>query len=195
MLNFTENAAERVRDFLAKQESQGVSALRIAGTRKDHKLWLVKPGDRQEGDKVIDGGGFEVFVDPMTVRHLDGATVDFVAGVMQSGLRVAFPSPVWDDPVAQRVQDVLDQQINPGIAGHGGSASLVRLEGDVAIVQLHGGCQGCGAADLTLKQGIERMIRDAVPEIAAVRDATDHAAGENPYYATDARGAAESPLT
>lgn len=194
MLNFTENAATRVRAFLARQEAQGVSALRVAGTRKEHKLWLVKPGDRQDGDRVMDGGGFDVFVDPMTVRHLDGATVDFVEGVMQSGFRVFFPSPVWDDPVAQKVQDVLDQQVNPGIAGHGGSASLVRVEGDAAIVQLHGGCQGCGAADLTLKQGIERMIRDAVPEIAAVRDATDHAAGENPYYAPSASGEAETPL-
>lgn len=192
MLHFTENAAARVRAFLAKQEGQGVSALRVAGTRKEHKLWLVKPGDRQDTDRVMDGGGFEVYLDPMTVRHLEGATVDFVDGVMQSGFRVFFPSPVWDDPVAQKVQDVLDHQINPGIAGHGGSASLVRVDAGVAVVQLHGGCQGCGAADLTLKQGIERMIREAVPEIAAVRDATDHAAGENPYYARDA--AAESPL-
>jgi Fe/S biogenesis protein NfuA len=96
--------------------------------------------------------------------------------------------------VAQKVQEVLDHQVNPGIAGHGGSASLVRVEGDAAIIQLHGGCQWCGAADLTLKQGIERMIRDAVPEIAAVRDATDHAAGENPYYAPNASVEAETPL-
>src|SRR6056297_3496988 len=101
MLNFTDNASNRVRAFLDKQQAQGVSALRVAGTRKEHKLWLVKPTDRQEGDHVLDGGGFDVYVDPMTVRHLDGATVDFVDGVMQSGFRVFFPSPVWDDPLAQ----------------------------------------------------------------------------------------------
>jgi Fe/S biogenesis protein NfuA len=186
MLNFTEAAASRVRDFLAKQAAQGVSALRVAGTRKEHRLWLVKESDQQEGDRVLFLEGFEVYVDPMTVRHLEGATVDFVDGVMQSGFRVFFPSPTWDDPVAQRVQDVLDHEVNPGVAGHGGSVSLVKIAGDVAVIQLHGGCQGCGAADVTLKQGIERMIKAGVPEIRAVQDATDHAAGENPYYAPDA---------
>jgi Fe/S biogenesis protein NfuA len=195
MLNFTDNASNRVRAFLDKQQAQGVSALRVAGTRKEHKLWLVKPTDRQEGDHVLDGGGFDVYVDPMTVRHLDGATVDFVDGVMQSGFRVFFPSPVWDDPLAQQVQTVLDEQVNPGVAGHGGSVTLVEVDGDVAVIQLHGGCQGCGAADLTLKQGIEKMIKAAVPQIRAVQDATDHAAGVNPYYASDAApGEAETPL-
>jgi len=186
MLTFTDAAVSRVRDFLAKQAAQGVAALRVAGTRKEHRLWLVKPSHQQEGDRVLFIDGFEVFVDPMTVRHLDGATVDFVDGVMQSGFRVFFPSPTWDDPVAQKVQDVLDHEVNPGVAGHGGSVSLVKVAGDVAVIQLHGGCQGCGAADVTLKQGIERMIKAGVPEIRAVQDATDHAAGENPYYAPDA---------
>jgi len=186
MLTFTDAAVSRVRDFLAKQAAQGVTALRVAGTRKEHRLWLVKESDQQEGDRVLFEDGFEVYVDPMTVRHLEGATVDFVEGVMQSGFRVFFPSPTWDDPLAQKVQDVLDLEVNPGVAGHGGSVSLVQVAGDVAVIQLHGGCQGCGAADVTLKQGIERMITAAVPEIRAVQDATDHAAGKNPYYRPDA---------
>ena len=195
MLNFTDAAAARVRDFLAKQAAQGVTALRVAGTRKEHRLWLVKPTDQQEGDRVLVLDGFEVYVDPMTLRHLDGATVDFVDGVMQSGFRVFFESPTWDDPVAQKVQEVLDAEVNPGVAGHGGSVSLTKVEGDVAVIQLHGGCQGCGAADVTLKQGIERMFLAAVPEIRAVQDATDHAAGVRPYYARDAvQGEVESPL-
>jgi Fe/S biogenesis protein NfuA len=195
MLTFTDAATTRIRDFLAKQGAQGVTALRVAGTRKEHRLWLVKPTDQQEGDRVLLLDGFEVYVDPMTVRHLDGATVDFVDGVMQSGFRVFFPSPVWDDPLAQRIQDVLDGEVNPGVAGHGGSVSLVKVAGDVAVIQLHGGCQGCGAADITLKQGIERMIKGAVPEIVAVQDATDHEAGVNPYYAKGAGpGQVESPI-
>lgn len=193
MLNFTDSAAARVRDFLQKQSGQGVSALRVAGTRKEHKLWLVKESDQQEGDRILQLEGFDVYVDPMTVKHLDGATVDFVDGVMQSGFRVFFPSPTWDDPLAQRVQDVLDVEVNPGVAGHGGSVSLVKVDGDVAVIQLHGGCQGCGAADITLKQGIERMIKGAVPEIKAVQDATDHAAGKNPYY-LPSDTIAESPI-
>lgn len=192
MLTFTEAASERVRDFLAKQAPQGVTALRVAGTRKDHKLWLVKPSDAQEGDRILAQPGFDVYLDPMSAKHLDGATVDFVSGVMQSGFRIFWPSPTWDDPLAQRIQQVLDLEVNPGVAGHGGSVTLVKVERDVAVIQLHGGCQGCGAADVTLKQGIERMIRQAVPEIVAVQDATDHAAGVNPYYASDAK--AESPI-
>jgi Fe/S biogenesis protein NfuA len=195
MLDFTDTARERIIDFLERQRAQGVSALRVAGTRAEHKLWLVKETDRDAADRVFDAGGFEVYLDPMTLRHLEGATVDFVEGVMQSGFRVFFPSVTWDDPLAQQVQDVLDTMVNPGVAGHGGSVSLVKVDGDTAIIQLHGGCQGCGAADLTLKGGIERMIKEQVPAIAHVRDATDHEAGESPYYARDARtGEAESPL-
>jgi Fe/S biogenesis protein NfuA len=193
MLTITEAAANRVRDFLAQQSGQGVSALRIAGTRSEHRLWLVKESDQQEGDRIQACEGFDIYLDPMTARHLDGATLDFVDGVMQSGFRVFFPSPTWDDPLAQRVQAVVDAEVNPGVAGHGGSVSLVKVDGDVAVIQLHGGCQGCGAADITLKQGIERMIKAAVPEIRAVQDATDHAAGKNPYYAADV-ASAESPI-
>jgi Fe/S biogenesis protein NfuA len=195
MLEFTDTAKDRIRSYLDKQHAQGVSALRVSGTRAEHKLWLVKPSDRDDGDAVFDAGGFDVFLDPLTQRHLSGATVDFVEGVMQSGFRVAFPTPTWDDPLMQRVQDVLDTMINPGIAGHGGSASLEGIEGDAAIVRLHGGCQGCGAADLTLKQGIERMITEQVSEIKRVLDATDHDAGENPYYAKDDDvGVTDTPL-
>ncbi|CAN5838976.1 NfuA family Fe-S biogenesis protein [soil metagenome] len=196
MLEFTDTAKTRIVDYLEKQRAQGVAALRVAGTRAEHKLWLVKEADRDAADAVIDGGGFDVYLDPMTVRHLDGATVDFVEGVMQSGFRVSFPSTQWEDPVAQQVQDVLDSMVNPGVASHGGSVSLVKIDGDAAVIALHGGCQGCGAADVTLKQGIEKMITEHVDAIVRVRDATDHEAGENPYYAPDARTSErDSPLS
>ncbi len=193
MLTFTDAAKERVLRFLELQQAQGVSALRIAGNRADHKLWLVRAADRQETDRVFDAGGFEVFLDPMSAANLEGATVDFVEGVMQSGFRVFFPSPSWDDPLAQRVQDVIDTVINPGVAGHGGSVTLHKVENATAFIGFGGGCQGCGAADVTLKQGIERLIREHVPEISRVADLTDHDAGENPYYQRD-DAAAESPL-
>ncbi len=193
MLNFTDTARERILSFLEMQKSQGVTALRLMGTRFEHKLWLVRPGDRQENDCVFNADGFEVFLDPASADNFEGATVDFVEGVMQSGFRVFHPSPSWDDPLAQKVQDVLDQHINPGVAGHGGSVTLERVEGDTAFITLGGGCQGCGAADVTLRHGIERMIREHVPEIRSIVDATDHAAGENPYYQREDAG--ESPLT
>lgn len=196
MLTFTDIAKERVLRFLEGQRSQGVRALRVAGTRAEPKLWLVRDDDRQEGDRVFDGGGFEVYLDPMSAQQLEGAKVDFVDDVMQSGFRVYFESPTWDDPIAQRVQDVLDTMINPGVAGHGGSVTLKGVEDGRAIIEFGGGCQGCGAADVTLKHGVERMVCEQVPEIAGIVDATDHAAGENPYYDPDARvGTEDSPLT
>jgi Fe/S biogenesis protein NfuA len=84
--------------------------------------------------------------------------------------------------VAQRVIQVLEEQINPAIASHGGHAELVAVEDDVAYLRLSGGCAGCGMAAVTLSQGIEVAIRESVPEITRVADVTDHAAGTNPYY-------------
>lgn len=185
MLNFTENAQQRIHHFLEQQESQGVTALRVAGNRAEHKLWLVREDDRNEHDRTFSAGAFEVYMDPLSAGHLEGATVDFVEGVMQSGFRVFFPSPAWDDPVAQAVQDVLDRHINPGVAGHGGSVALEGVEDGAAIIRFGGGCQGCGAADVTLKHGVERMIREHVPQIERIVDATDHEAGDNPYFAPD----------
>jgi Fe/S biogenesis protein NfuA len=192
MIDFTETARERVLRFLETQRGQGVTALRVAGTKSEQKLWLVKPDDRRDDDAMLEMGGFEVFVDPMSQKQLSGATVDFVDDVMQSGFRLFWPSPKWDEPVAQRVQDVLDREINPGVASHGGMVTLEGVKGDAAIVRLGGGCQGCGAADVTLKSGIEQAILAAVPEIKRVLDVTDHASGTNPYYAPSETG--HSPL-
>lgn len=194
MLTFTDVAKQRVLGFLDAQKGQGVTALRIAGTREEPKLWLVKDEDHQEGDSRFDAGGFDVVLDPLSRQHLEGATVDFVDGVMQSGFRVYFQSPSWDDPIAQRVQDVLDTMVNPGVAGHGGSVSLVSVDDGKAIIEFGGGCQGCGVADQTLTYGVQRMIKEQVPEITDVVDATDHAAGKNPYYDRNAMDAAETPF-
>jgi Fe/S biogenesis protein NfuA len=84
--------------------------------------------------------------------------------------------------VPQRVIQVLEEQINPAIASHGGYAELVAVEDSIAYLRLSGGCQGCGMASVTLSQGIEVAILDSVPEITEVVDVTDHASGANPYY-------------
>ncbi|MFV0258552.1 MAG: NifU family protein, partial [Acidimicrobiales bacterium] len=82
----------------------------------------------------------------------------------------------------QKVQAVLDQAINPALASHGGYAALVGIEGTRVFVTMGGGCQGCAASAMTLQDGIRRMLLDALPEITEVVDATDHTAGENPFY-------------
>jgi Fe/S biogenesis protein NfuA len=81
-----------------------------------------------------------------------------------------------------RVQELIDTSINPAVAGHGGYVELLDVKDNTAYIAMGGGCQGCGAADITLKAGIERLIKEEIPEIAEVLDTTDHAAGSNPYY-------------
>jgi Fe/S biogenesis protein NfuA len=97
----------------------------------------------------------------------------------------AVPAGDLSSPIAQRVLQVLNEEINPAIAAHGGRADLVAVDESVAYLHLSGGCQGCGMASATLRQGIEAMIREAVPEITDVADVTDHASGTNPYFPSD----------
>jgi Fe/S biogenesis protein NfuA len=81
-----------------------------------------------------------------------------------------------------RVQELIDSMINPAVAGHGGFVELIDVQDNRVYLQMGGGCQGCGAADITLKSGIERLIKEEIPEVTEVLDTTDHAAGHNPYY-------------
>jgi len=83
----------------------------------------------------------------------------------------------------ERVQELIDTMINPAVASHGGYIELLDVKESTAYIRMSGGCQGCGAADVTLKAGIERVMFEEIPEITEVLDVTDHAAGENPYYA------------
>ena len=81
-----------------------------------------------------------------------------------------------------RVKELIDTMINPAVAGHGGFVELIDVQDNRVYLQMGGGCQGCGAADITLKSGIERLIKEEIPEVAEVLDTTDHGAGTNPYY-------------
>jgi Fe-S cluster biogenesis protein NfuA len=87
------------------------------------------------------------------------------------------------EALRNRVQQVLDEMINPGVASHGGFVELLDVQDDSVFIRMGGGCQGCGAADMTLKMGIERLIRENVPQVREILDTTDHASGSNPYYA------------
>ncbi len=86
------------------------------------------------------------------------------------------------DELMTKVQELIDSTINPAVAGHGGFVQLVEVKDKKVYLQMGGGCQGCGAADVTLKAGIERLIKEELPEIEEVLDATDHESGSNPYY-------------
>ena len=92
-----------------------------------------------------------------------------------------------DFQIREKIQYLVDSAINPAVAGHGGVVSLVDVKDKMVYLQMGGGCQGCGMADVTLKQGIETMIREEVPEIVDIIDVTDHATGQNPYFTASKR--------
>jgi Fe/S biogenesis protein NfuA len=128
-----------------------------------------------------------------SIDKLRGAIIDLVGDLSSGGLIVEnpnSPSPAVEDlpplelngTVTERVTQVLAQQINPGIALHGGKAELAGIEGSTVYLRLSGGCQGCGLAGVTLKKGVEVAIKRSVPEVAEVVDVTDHASGMNPYF-------------
>ena len=102
--------------------------------------------------------------------------------MQESGFKIDNPNPLWTDATAQKVQEVIDDKINPGVAQHGGFVALLDVQDGTAFIKLGGGCQGCGMVDVTLKQGIEVMIKEQVPEITQIVDSTDHAGGNNPFY-------------
>jgi Fe/S biogenesis protein NfuA len=157
----------------------------IAGRRGGefvYELDLVAPGDAPPDDLLVETPALCLLVEPGSAANLDGATIDLDPSVIGGALRIDNPNEGWRDPVAARVQEVLDRQINPSVAAHGGYVALLEVRDGAAYVELGGGCQGCAQVDVTLRQGIEVAIKAAVPQITAVIDTTDHAAGMNPYF-------------
>ena len=155
---------------------------------------------------VAQGGGeveFRGFEDGIVVLDMQGAAIGLkhgienmlrhyvpeVVGVRSHEEHVRLRSADLNTPAALAVRRVLDEEINPAVAGHGGHISLIDVKEDTAFIRLEGGCQGCGMADVTLKQGIESSIKQAVPSITTILDVTDHAGGSNPYYQAGKGGA------
>lgn len=160
-----------------------VGARRMGAKKADYELGIVKSEERGESDFVIERDGLRYFVDENSARTLDGATIDFVSADGGSGFKFsnARLDDGWTDERAVQLQDLLEKEINPGVAAHGGYVELLDLIGDVAYVLMGGGCQGCGMAAVTLQQGIQERVAKAMPGLRLL-DTTDHAAGANPYY-------------
>ena len=159
-----------------------VRVLAKDGPRFRYEIALEDPRERAEDDLVVALDGLDVTIDPTSAVDLAGATIDLDPAVMGGGLSIDNPIEGWQDPVARAVQEVLDRQINPGVGTHGGMVSLVEVKDGKAYMRFGGGCQGCAAVDVTLKQGVERAVLSAVPSVSAIVDVTDHEAGANPYY-------------
>ena len=157
----------------------------IAGRRGGqfvYELDLVALEDAPATDLRIETPDLGLLIEPGSAANLDGAVIDLDPSALGGALRIDNPNEGWRDPVSARIQEVLDRQINPSVAAHGGFVDLLEVRGGAAYVQLGGGCQGCAQVDVTLRQGIEVAIKGAVPQITEVIDVTDHAAGTNPYF-------------
>lgn len=154
----------------------------------DCQLNFCERGEQGEDDVVLEYDGFAVFVEGESAPYLEEAVIGYRDDRLGGELTIKAPNlkgrePGPEAPVAERVAWVLDSEINPMVAQHGGMVSLVRVtEDNEVVLRFGGGCHGCGMVDVTLKEGIERTLRERVPEVAAIRDATDHATGTNPYY-------------
>jgi Fe/S biogenesis protein NfuA len=185
-IEITEKAREMILSAM-EQEGRTGEGLKLTARRGGpagvvYGLAFLQDAEVREDDTVLEVNGIRLCVDALSAPLLEEAKIDFVEGEYESGFRVEGPAPPpLEGPIAEAVQKVINEKVNPSIAGHGGFVSLVDVKDKTVFLQFGGGCQGCGMADVTLKQGIEVMIREEVPEVEEVLDITDHAGGRNPY--------------
>jgi Fe/S biogenesis protein NfuA len=191
-ITFTTNAGIKVLEFAERTDQPEDISLRVfvQGGRTGYDYGF-KFDTAQENDIIVSQDGFDLIVDGFSFHLMRGARVDFVDNVNGGGFSVSNPNEpaASDDPLFTRAQQFIDEHINPGVSSHGGSVTLLEIKDGDAFVELGGGCQGCGMADVTLKHGIERMLKENIPEIQNVYDTTDHASGDNPYF-TQGKGGA-----
>jgi len=197
----TEAAREKIREIMEMQNISGRGAIRvgIAGRGPagfNYSMSLEEDAAPAEGEVVQDEGDFKVLLEGSSADKLRGASIDFVGQLVGGGFKIENPNSIWDDPIAAEIQAVIDAEINPGVASHGGFVELLDVKENRVFVKMGGGCQGCGMASVTLKQGVEVVLREKFPQITDVVDTTDHANGDNPYYqpAKGAAGGGASPF-
>lgn len=193
MINLTEAAQGYFRRLL---ESQGgdvvgirLSAVEPGTPRADARLEFCEPVDLRGDEWAIECQGFVLYVDSDSVPWLDAAEIDFAAHATGGQLSIRAPrikgeAPTGNASLVERVRWMIESEINPQLASHKGRVALDSIDADgVVYLRFGGGCHGCGMADVTLKQGIEKQMVARFPEVTAVRDATDHSTGSAPYIA------------
>lgn len=184
-LTLSERAAVRIRGFRQQQGHPdawvSVTPGGLQGERLTFAFAMVEPGELKSDEVLVEGAPDVLFVAPRVIsRHVVGARVE--ADPISGALSLETGYDPDADPLAQAVQQLLDSEINPAVAGHGGYIGLLDIADGVAYVQMGGGCQGCGLAEVTLSQGVRTAILERFEEIVDVVDTTDHALGTNPYY-------------
>ena len=186
----TESAQEYLFGLLEKQNCEDIGIRMFVsdpGTPKAETcIAYSRPGERIEDDVVVNYEKFNAYYEQRSIPFLDDAVVDYSADKFGGQLTIRAPNSrlpnVTDDsPVEDRVNYVLYNEINPSLAAHGGVVSLSEIDDGFAILEFGGGCQGCSAVDLTLKQGVEKTLMEKIPELTGVRDVTDHSDTSNAY--------------
>ena len=191
----TPAAIDRILELREAEEDPSGLGLRVEitgtnGVEYAYDLTFDPIAEADAADAVYQQGALPVVVPAGSIEQLMGATLDIPAG---GGPGLVLRNPNRPDPlsgkhleltgsVAEQVEQLLREQINPALAAHGGFAELKGVEDDKVYVTMGGGCQGCAVSAMTLRDGIARSIKEAIPEVSEVIDTTDHASGENPYY-------------
>jgi Fe/S biogenesis protein NfuA len=190
-ITITDSAQIYLNGLLEKQEVEGIGVRLFVSqpgtTYAETCLAYCRPGEEKAEDDHVACDGFIAYLDQPSLPYLDEAVVDFVADKLGGQLTIKAPkakqpSVAFDGPIEQQIIEILTTEINPGLASHGGDVRLIRIEEEVAILQFGGGCQGCSAVDMTLKDGVEKTLMDQIPELKGVRDVTDHSQREHAYY-------------
>ncbi len=190
-IEITESAQQYLAELLAKQDCEGIGIrlfITDPGTPKAETcIAYNRPGEEKEDDVVLALPLFNAYIEKRCVIYLEDAKVDYAADRLGGQLSIRAPNSrlpkVADDsPIEDRINYILYDEINPGLAAHGGMVSLEEMAGDVAILKFGGGCQGCGMVDVTLKEGVERTLLERIPELKGVRDITDHSDDSQAFY-------------
>jgi Fe/S biogenesis protein NfuA len=192
MIEISERAQQHFQRLLAQQgiDKLGIRLRVISpGTpAADCELEFCEPNELTGNEWTVECTGFDFHIDGDSASWLDGASIDYEPNKTGGQLNIRAPKikgelPGVEAGLVERVRYVLEAEVNPRIAAHGGRITLLEVSADgVVVLQFGGGCHGCGMVDVTLKHGVEKTLRERVPEITEVRDATDHAGGSNPYY-------------
>jgi Fe/S biogenesis protein NfuA len=191
-ITVTDGAREYLGELVAKQDSPGMG-VRMYVTQPGTKnaetcLAYCKPDEIVESDLVSDYIDFRLYVERQSVPYLDEAVVDFAKDKLGGQLTIKAPNAKMpkvneDSPLNERINYLLMTEVNPGLAAHGGEVSLVEITEDmIAVLEFGGGCQGCSAVDVTLKEGVEKRMLEVLPELKGVKDVTDHTVTDNAYY-------------
>lgn len=192
MIEISPTAQTHFRRLLENQggEALGIRLYAVNGGTPagDAKLEFAESADLRGDEWSVECEGFTLFVDAASTTYFDGAEIDYLPSATGGSLNIRAPRikgalPGEDASLVERVRYVLEADINPAVAAHGGRVALEQITADgVVVLRFGGGCHGCGMVDVTLKQGVEKTLLEKVPGVTAVRDATDHASGANPYY-------------